>query len=88
MNIYIGNIPVNVPEQEIETLFKQFGEVRSVRIVMERDNLQSKGFGFVSMENEEAGHKAILFLDNKKYKKSYLEVSEAMAGYSDTKGLY
>ncbi|GAA4456732.1 RNA-binding protein [Rurimicrobium arvi] len=88
MNIYIGNIPPTIPEPEIEALFRQFGEVESVRIVMEQNNVLSKGFGFVSMGDEDAGNRAIHSLDNKKFKENYLEVSEAMSGYSDPRDLY
>lgn len=80
MNIYIGNLPLNVSETEVTNLFTRFGEVSSVRIIMEQGGIQSRGFGFVTMDNQEAGYKAMQALDNTKYKTRNLEVSEATSG--------
>ena len=49
MNIYVGNIPWGVSEEELEGLFGQYGEVNSVRIITDRESGRSKGFGFVEM---------------------------------------
>ena len=43
MNIYVGNIPWGVSEEELEGLFGQYGEVNSVRIITDRESGRSKG---------------------------------------------
>ena len=49
MNLYIGNLSYNLSEQELEEEFKAFGEVKSVKIITDRETGQSKGFGFLEM---------------------------------------
>lgn len=78
MNIYIGNLHSNACEAEILKMFQKFGDVHSVKIIMDRNNNQSSGFGFVQMEGQMAALNAIQSLDNINYMNQYLEVSEAM----------
>lgn len=55
MNIYVGNLPNGVTEEEIRKSFSAYGDVASVNLVMDRFSGQSKGFGFVEMpSNAEA----------------------------------
>ena len=49
MNIYIGNLPYSISEDELRDLFGAHGEVSSANIIMDRDSGRSKGFGFVEM---------------------------------------
>ncbi len=53
--LYVGNLSFTTTEEELQTLFSQFGEVKSVAIIKDRDTGRSRGFGFVEMENAEAG---------------------------------
>lgn len=77
MNIYVGNIPWGVSEEELEGLFGQYGEVNSVRIITDRESGRSKGFGFVEMESKEAGQAAIEALDGQDFGGRDLRVNEA-----------
>jgi len=55
MNIYVGNLPNGISEEEIRTIFAGYGAVESVKLVKDRFSGQSKGFGFVEMpSNSEA----------------------------------
>ena len=47
MNIYVGNLPYSVTEDELRTAFAAFGEVSSVNVITDKFSGQSKGFGFV-----------------------------------------
>ena len=49
MNLYVGNLPWTASEEELESLFAQHGDVKTVRIITDRDSGRSKGFGFVEM---------------------------------------
>lgn len=80
MNIYIGNLHANTSEADVAKLFEKFGAVSSVNIVMDKKNGQSRGFGFVEMEESGAGERAIQTLNNLNYMNQYIEVSEAMEG--------
>ncbi len=59
MNLYVGSLGYDVEESEIQRLFEQYGEVKSVRIIKDKETGQSKGFGFVEMENKEDAMKAL-----------------------------
>lgn len=77
MNIYVGNLNYRLREQELETLFSQYGEVTSVKIITDRETGQAKGFGFVEMADDDAGRKAISELDGTEIQGRGLRVSEA-----------
>jgi len=59
MNIYAGNLHFNVNEEELKEIFKEFGEVMSVKIITDKYTGRSKGFGFIEMLNDEEANKAI-----------------------------
>ena len=53
MNIYVGNLPYSVSNDDLENMFAAHGEVSSARVIMDRDTGRSKGFGFVEMPNDD-----------------------------------
>lgn len=57
--LYIGNLPFNVTQEQLEDLFRQSGEVVDVYLATDRYTSKSSGFGFVHMATEEGGRKAI-----------------------------
>ena len=62
MNIYVGNISFQLDESSLEAAFAEYGTVDSARIITDRATGRSKGFGFVEMEEESAGAKAVAAL--------------------------
>jgi RNA recognition motif-containing protein len=72
--LYVGNLSFNSTEEEIKTLFGEFGEVTNVTIIKDRDTGRSRGFGFVEMENADA---AIAQLNGKDVGGRPLTVNEA-----------
>ena len=77
MNIYVGNLSFDASETDIETAFGEFGDVKSVNIIKDRDTGRSRGFGFVEMTNREAGMSAIEGLDQKDISGRSVTVNEA-----------
>ncbi|MCK9546046.1 MAG: RNA-binding protein [Sulfurospirillaceae bacterium] len=78
MNIYVGNLSYKMTKEELEATFAPYGAVKSAKIVTDRENHnRSKGFGFVEMESEEAGNRAISELDGKEIGGRALRVNEA-----------
>ncbi|PKN28230.1 MAG: RNA-binding protein [Deltaproteobacteria bacterium HGW-Deltaproteobacteria-21] len=65
MNIYVGQLPYSVTEDDLKALFTEFGELESVKIISDRGTGQSKGFGFVDMPNNSDADKAIKALNGK-----------------------
>ncbi len=59
MNIYVGNLPYDSTEEEISQLFAEFGTVSSTNIIKDKTTGNSKGFGFVEMDDDTEGQKAI-----------------------------
>jgi len=59
MNIYVGNLSYQTTEDELRQAFEGYGAVEKVNIIMDKVTGQSRGFGFVEMETDEAGQAAI-----------------------------
>ncbi|SVB71430.1 uncharacterized protein METZ01_LOCUS224284, partial [marine metagenome] len=55
VNIYVGNLNFKTTEEDLSAHFGQFGPVTSVKIISDRYSGQSRGFGFVEMENKPDG---------------------------------
>lgn len=75
--IYCGNLSYSVSKADLEGLFAEYGAVRSADVVMDRDTGQSKGFGFVEMENAADAQKAIQALNESMMDGRPLKVNEA-----------
>ncbi len=59
MNIYVGNLSWSMTDEDLTNLFTQYGTVTSGKILKDKMNGRSKGFGFVEMENDEEARTAI-----------------------------
>lgn len=59
MNIYIGNLPKDMHEEELIEMFEEYGHVKNAKIIRDRYTKTSRGYGFVEMEDEKAALKAI-----------------------------
>ena len=59
MNIYVGNLSYSLGKDDIERVFSNYGTVSTVKLIKDRATGRKKGFGFVEMEEEEDGNKAI-----------------------------
>jgi RNA recognition motif-containing protein len=75
--LYCGNLSYGVSSADLETLFMQFGAVRSADVITDRDTGQSKGFGFVEFERDEDAQAAIDGLNNVEHDGRTLQVNEA-----------
>lgn len=76
-NIYVGNLPYRLSEDELRDAFAQFGEVSSAKIISDRYTGQSKGFGFVEMPGAEEAETAIKSLDGTALGGRNIKVNEA-----------
>ena len=79
MNIYVGNLSYSMNDSELEAVFAKFGEVKSAKVIMDRETGRSKGFGFVEMETSIAGGQAIETLNGSDCDGRSLRVNEAKA---------
>jgi len=77
MNIYVGNLSYGMSESALRDAFAAFGEVSSVKILMDRETGRSRGFGFVEMPNQEEGETAVSNLNGKDHDGRALRINEA-----------
>ncbi len=77
MQIYIGNMNYRTTEEDVNTLFSQYGEVESVKLISDRETGRAKGFGFVTMTDDAAAKEAIEALNEKEYEGRTLRINEA-----------
>ncbi|WP_028294734.1 RNA recognition motif domain-containing protein [Oceanobacter kriegii] len=77
MNIYVGNLPYSATQEDLTTLFSEFGNVERATVVMDRETNRSKGFGFVEMADNAAATQAIEALNNTELNGRALRINEA-----------
>ncbi len=77
MNIYVGNLSFDATEADIEHAFGEYGEVKAVNIIKDRETGRSRGFGFVEMHDNRAGQQAIEGLNLKELAGRAMTVNEA-----------
>ncbi len=77
MNIYVGNLSWSMTDDDLNNLFAQFGAVTSAKILKDKMNGRSKGFGFVEMEDDEAAKTAIANLNETEVQGRKLIVNES-----------
>jgi len=59
MNIYVGNLSWQMTDEDLRTLFEQYGSVTSAKIVKDKVSGRSKGFGFVEMPDDTESQNAL-----------------------------
>jgi RNA recognition motif-containing protein len=77
MNIYIANLGFNVGNEDLRSLFTNYGAIISAKVIIDKITNQSRGFGFVEMADEEAGQKAIKEMNGVMVDGRPIKVSEA-----------
>ncbi len=75
--LYVGNLPFDATENDLQDMFAAFGPVTEVNLIMDRATGRSRGFAFVSMATPEAAQAAITGLSGKDIKGRALTVNEA-----------
>jgi RNA recognition motif-containing protein len=75
--LYVGNLPYETTETDLQTLFESAGQVATINIVRDRATGQARGFAFVEMSDAEGAQRAISELDKHQYGGRSLTVNEA-----------
>lgn len=76
MKIYVGNLPFSVDEEAFRKLFEAFNP-SEVSLIKDKFSGRSKGFGFVTIDDDEAAKKALAEMNGKDIDGRELKVSEA-----------
>ena len=77
MNIYISNLSFDVNDSDLRELFEEYGAVSSAKVITDKFSGKSRGFGFVEMNSDEEGQKAIDELNQAEYDGKVINVSVA-----------
>ena len=75
--LYVGNLPYQTGEQDLQDLFAAAGTVESVNIMRDMATGRARGFAFVEMATEEEAQAAVEQLNNHEYGGRNLAVNEA-----------
>lgn len=75
--LYVGNLPYETSESDLQALFESAGTVSTVTIVRDRATGQARGFAFVEMSDTDGAQRAINELDRHQYGGRSLTVNEA-----------
>lgn len=77
MNIYVGNLPYSVQDEELREAFEAYGDVLSAEVIFDRRTQRSRGYGFVEMENDDEAREAITALNGSDFQGRELRVDES-----------
>jgi RNA recognition motif-containing protein len=77
MKLYVGNLSFETTENDLQDLFEQHGQVSEVRLMMDRLTGKSRGFAFVTMNDNSQGGAAMSALNGKELNGRTLTVNEA-----------
>ena len=86
MNIYVGNLSYEVNERDLKEAFAAYGQVETVKIILDNYTGRSKGFGFVEMPNNSEAQAAIEALNDKELKGRALKVNTARPRTENRRG--
>ena len=80
MNIYVGNLPLELTEDELRREFSAFGQVKSVNLINERytGSKQPRLYAFVEMDSKAEGEAAVFYLKGKEMHGRSIEVISAL----------
>ena len=76
MKLYVGNLPFTIDDAGLKKLFEAYG-VEEANLIIDKFNGRSKGFGFVTITDDESAKKAISEMNDKEVEGRKLKVSEA-----------
>lgn len=85
-NIFVGNLSIDVTEDELRRLFQPYGLVKTTTLVKDRDTGDPRGFAFVEMPNDNEAEIAIAALDGMLVREQPLTVNEARPKLADASG--
>ncbi len=80
MNIYIGNLSYNTTEDNLKSLFAEFGNVESVKLIKDRSSGRPKGVGFIEMPSNAEADQAIKALNGNRIEGNNIKVKPADPG--------
>lgn len=78
IRLYVGNLPKDVERQELQDFFQDAGEMLSVKVITDRKTGKCRGFGFVTVKNDEQADSIIEAYNGKEFKDSEIKIEKAL----------
>lgn len=75
--LFVGNLDWGATEEQLQSMFAEYGQIEEAVIIKDKVSGRSKGFGFVTYANDEEAEKAIAELDGKELNDRPISVNEA-----------
>ena len=75
--LFVGNLPFTATEADVRKMFESYGELAEVALIKDKFSGRSKGFAFVSVNDDEQATKAVADLDGKDFQGRAVRVNEA-----------
>ena len=85
MKIFVAKLAFKTTSEDLRTLFEQFGEVESCKVIMDHETGRSKCYGFVEMPNDAEAYKAIVETDETVFMGNELQVKNSRPQVSAAK---
>lgn len=76
--LYVGNLPFSMDSERLKEVFSPYGEISEATVIAFKDTGKSKGFGFVTLEDDEQAEKAISEMNEKEVDGRKISVREAI----------
>lgn len=77
MKLFVGNLPPHFKDKDLEELFATHGDVKSAKVIIDRETGRSKNFGFVEMDSRDSAQTAMKELNGKQIGNASIVVNEA-----------
>ena len=77
MKLYVGNLSWEIDDAKLKEMFSEFGEVTEAIVIQDKFSKRSKGFGFVTINDDESANKALSEMNDKEIEGRAIKVSEA-----------
>jgi cold-inducible RNA-binding protein len=84
--LFVGNLSFSTTEQDLTSIFSQYGSVETVNVITDRMTGQPRGFAFVEMSNRNEAEKAISVLNGSDLQGRTLNVNEARPKVDSPRG--
>lgn len=86
IKLFVGSLSWNTTDHELEEAFARFGEITEAKVITDRDSGRSRGFGFVTFTDEDAGNKAIEEMNGTQLDGREITVNQAREKRRDDRG--
>jgi RNA recognition motif-containing protein len=78
IRLYVGNLPKEVEKQELQAVFEEYGDAASAKIITDRKTGKCRGFGFVTVKDDETADQIIEKFNGYSFKESTLKIEKAL----------